>query len=221
MSDAERRPEIKEKPESGSIEVIAGCMFSGKTDEMIRRLEREEIALDIRLKNNVINQRTKDEYIRVFKPSIDIRYSENNIDSHCGTKFPAIPLEKNRPGDIYDYIKYYTKVVAIDEAQFFSRELVQICHNLTDLGIRVIVAGLDTNFRGETFGPMGDLLARANKVLKLTAVCVVCGKDNANRTQRLVNGKPANYNDPEVVVGASELYEARCELHHEVLGSTV
>lgn len=215
---AERLPEwiVERGPRLGSLEVICGCMFSGKTDEVIRRLERVEIALKFFVENHVMNKRTKDEYIRVFKPSIDVRYSEKNVDSHRGTSFSAIPLDKDQPVDIYKHITGNTRVVAIDEAQFFSKEVVHICRDLADRGIRVIVAGLDTNFRGETFGPMGDLLAQADRSDKLFAVCVVCGEENATRTQRLVNGNPAHYEDPEVVVGASELYEARCRQHHVV-----
>jgi thymidine kinase len=108
-----------------------------------------------------------------------------------------------------------TTVVAIDEAQFFDDEVIKISQQLADEGIRVIIAGLDTDFRGEPFGPMPILMAKAEKVDKLHAICVICGEE-ASRTQRLVDGKPANYEDPVVIVGAAELYEARCRVHHEV-----
>jgi thymidine kinase len=213
--EIELSPEFLRQNQEGSIEAITGCMFSGKTDELIRRLERIDIALKFLLRNDLINHKTRGEYIRVFKPSIDTRYSENNVDSHRGTSFSAIPLDMNNPAAIYEHITDNTRVVAIDEAQFFSQEVVHICRDLASKGIRVIVAGLDTNFRGETFGPMGDLLAQADISTKLNAVCVVCGK-GATRTQRYVNGKPAYYEDPEMLVGASEFYEARCRTCHDV-----
>ena len=182
----------------GSIEVVCGSMFSGKTDELIRRLVRATIA------------RQK---VQVFKPAIDIRYAVEKVTSHAGSDYDAIPVEK--AADIRDQIDPDTTVVGIDEAQFFDPEIVQIVDELASRGIRVLIAGLDTDFRGEPFGPMPFLMSRAERVDKLHAICMVCG-DEASRTQRLVNGKPARYDDPVVIVGASELYEARCRLHHEV-----
>lgn len=182
----------------GSLEVITGSMFCGKTDELIRRLRRAKIA------------RQK---IQVFKPKIDNRYSQAKVMSHAGSEFDAIAIEK--AADIRAQLENDTTVVAVDEAQFLDNEIVSIVNWLADKGVRVIVAGLDTDFRGEPFGSMPTLTAQAENVEKLHAICMVCGKD-ASRTQRLVNGKPANYNDPIVIVGASEMYEARCREHHEV-----
>jgi thymidine kinase len=182
----------------GSIEVVCGSMFSGKTDELIRRLVRATIAK---------------QKVQVFKPAIDIRYAVEKVTSHAGSNFDAIPVEK--AADIRGRLDADTTVVGIDEAQFMDPEVVTIADELAERGIRVIVAGLDTDFRGETFGSMPVLMSKAEHVSKLHAICMVCG-DEASRTQRLVNGKPARYDDPVVIVGASELYEARCRLHHEV-----
>jgi thymidine kinase len=183
----------------GSIEVICGSMFSGKTDELIRRLVRATIA------------RQK---VQVFKPAIDVRYAAEKVTSHAGANYDAIPVE--RAADIRTKLEMYTTVVGIDEAQFMDAEVVEVARELAARGVRVLVAGLDTDFRGEPFGYMPALMSEAEKVDKLHAICMVCG-DDASRTQRLVNGKPARYDDPIVIVGASELYEARCRLHHEVL----
>jgi thymidine kinase len=182
----------------GSIEVVCGSMFSGKTDELIRRLVRATIA------------RQK---VQVFKPAVDVRYAVEKVTSHAGANYDAMPIEK--AADIRTKLDQDTTVVGIDEAQFFDAEVVQVARELADRGIRVLVAGLDTDFRGEPFGPMPVLMSIAEHVSKLHAICMVCG-DEASRTQRLVNGKPARYDDPIVIVGASELYEARCRLHHEV-----
>lgn len=182
----------------GSLEVITGSMFCGKTDELIRRLRRAKIAK---------------QHIQVFKPRIDNRYAEAKVTSHAGSEFDAVPIDK--AADIRAQLEETTTVVAVDEAQFLDAEIVNIVNFLADNGLRVIVAGLDTDFRGEPFGSMPALIAQAEHVHKLHAICMVCGED-ASRTQRLVNGKPANYNDPVVIVGASELYEARCRKHHEV-----
>jgi thymidine kinase len=182
----------------GSIEVVCGSMFSGKTDELIRRLIRATIA-----RQNV----------QVFKPAIDVRYAVEKVTSHAGSNFDATPIEKSI--DILTRIEKDTTVVAIDEAQFFDPDIVPIVQQLASRGIRVVVAGLDTDFRGEPFGPMPILMSIAEQVDKLHAICMVCG-DEASRTQRLVNGNPARYDDPVVIVGASEMYEARCRVHHEV-----
>jgi thymidine kinase len=188
---------IEGNPGVGTIEVICGCMFCGKTDELIRRLQRVKIALKSFVKNGIVDASVKDEYVQVFKASIDTRYSQNNVDSHCGTSIDAIPINKDRPAEIYNYVTENTRVVGVDEAQFFSTDIIEICHDLAHRGIRVIVAGLDTNFRGETYGSMGDLIAQAGQIHKLQAVCVVCGDPHATYTQRLVDGIPAHYNDPE------------------------
>jgi thymidine kinase len=186
------------KHHSGSIEVVTGSMFSGKTDELIRRLRRATIA------------RQK---VQVFKPVIDNRYHVDKVTSHAGTAFDAIPVPCS--ADIDQLIDPDTSVVGIDEAQFFDEGIVQVAQSLANRGIRVIVAGLDTDFRGEPFGCMPIFLCVAERVDKLQAICMTCGEP-ASRTQRLVNGKPAYYNDPVVIVGASEMYEARCREHHQV-----
>jgi thymidine kinase len=182
----------------GTVEVICGSMFSGKTDELIRRLRRATIA------------RQK---VQVFKPAIDVRYAVEKVTSHAGTDFDAIPV--SCAADIRSRLDAEATVVAVDEAQFFDAEIVSVVDDLAGRGLRVIVAGLDTDFRGEPFGPMPLLIAKAEEVEKLRAICMVCGEPAA-RTQRLVNGKPARFNDPVVIVGAAEMYEARCRRHHEV-----
>jgi len=183
---------------SGSIEVITGSMFCGKTDELIRRLRRATIA------------RQK---VQVFKPAIDNRYGPGKVTSHAGSEYAARPVANARA--IQDHLEPATTVIGIDEAQFFDDAIITISQQLADRGVRVIIAGLDTDFRGEPFGPMPVLMAKADVVDKLHAICMVCG-DLACRTQRLVDGKPARYDDPVVIVGASEMYEARCRAHHEV-----
>lgn len=182
----------------GSIEVICGSMFSGKTDELIRRLVRATIA------------RQK---VQVFKPAIDVRYAAGKVTSHAGADFDAIPVQK--AADILARVDSNSTIIGIDEAQFMDDDVVRVAQELADLGKRVLVAGLDMDFRGEPFGPMPLLMSKAERVDKLHAICMVCGEE-ASRTQRLVNGRPARYDDPVVIVGAAELYEARCRLHHEV-----
>ena len=182
----------------GWIEVISGCMFAGKTEELIRRI-------------NVLSYAKKN--IIVFKPKIDNRYSDSEIVSHSGAKVPCLVVEKAQ--DILKKIEADTEVVAIDEVQFFDIDIVEVCEYLADKGIRVMVAGLDKDFRGESFGVMPELLTRAEFVTKLTAVCAKCGAP-ATRTQRLVNGKPAGFEDPIVMVGADESYEPRCRHCHQV-----
>ena len=183
---------------TGSLEVITGSMFSGKTDELIRRLRRATIA------------RQK---VQVFKPRLDDRFHEEMVTSHAGGQFEASPIEKAEA--IPSEIDGDTTVVAIDEAQFFDEMLLKVCQDMADEGRRVIVAGLDTDFRGNPFGPVPSLMATAERVDKLHAICMVCGQQ-ANRTQRLIDNAPARASDPIIVVGASELYEARCREHHEV-----
>jgi thymidine kinase len=151
--------------------------------------------------------------VQVFKPSIDNRYSVEKVTSHAGADFDALPVSKS--WEILNKLDPDTTVVGIDEAQFFDEGIIEVTQKLADRNYRVIVAGLDTDFRGEPFGPMPELMAKAERVDKLQAICMVCGEP-ASRTQRLVNGSPARYDDPVVIVGASELYEARCRLHHEV-----
>jgi thymidine kinase len=186
------------KHHHGSIEVVCGSMFSGKTEELIRRLRRATIA---------------QQKVQVFKPAIDIRYSTGKVTSHAGMALDAIPVAK--AADIKTQLDPETTVVGIDEAQFFDPEIVPLVRKLADSGIRVIVAGLDLDFRGEPFGSMPLFLALAESVDKLTAICMVCG-ESGTRTQRLVNGRPAKFDEPIVVVGAAEMYEARCRQHHQV-----
>ena len=183
----------------GWIEVICGCMFAGKTEELIRRI-------------NVLSYARKK--ILVFKPKIDDRYSTTEIASHAGSKVPCIVISEAK--EILDHVNYDTDVVAIDEVQFFDEDVVDICEYLADSGLRVMVAGLDKDFRGEPFGVLPDLLTRAEFVTKLTAVCAKCGAP-ATRTQRIINGKPASFNDPIVLVGAKEAYEPRCRHCHEIV----
>ena len=183
---------------NGSIEVICGSMFSGKTDELIRRLVRARIAKQT---------------VQVFKPAVDVRYAMEKVTSHTGSNFDAMPVA--RAGEIVSKIKPGTTVVGLDEAQFFDEEILNLVKDLATRGFKVIVAGLDTDFRGEPFGAMPALMAEAEEVEKLHAICMVCGGE-ASRTQRLVDGKPARFDDPIVIVGAAELYEARCRAHHEV-----
>jgi thymidine kinase len=185
-------------PGYGWIEVICGSMFSGKTEELIRRLRRAQIA----------RQR-----IQVFKPAIDVRYAEKAIASHNGLQEQAIPV--NGSAGVLEVIDRTADVIAIDEIQFFDEGILEVCNYLANQGKRVICAGLDMDFRGHPFGPIPRLLAIAERVDKLQAICVVCGMP-ASRTQRLIEGKPAYYSDPVVLVGASEVYEARCRRHHEV-----
>ena len=186
--------------EPATMEVICGSMFCGKTEELIRRLRRAIIAK---------------RHVQVFKPAIDNRYVVEKVHSHAGIEIDAIPIDQI--SDVYKYLKAETNVIGIDEAQFFTPDIVEICEDLVNRGIRVILAGLDTDFRGEPFGSMPVLMARAERVDKLNAICMVCG-EAASRTQRLVNGEPAHYDDPLVIVGTSEMYEARCRKHHIVPG---
>lgn len=183
---------------NGWIEVITGPMFAGKTEELLRRVKRLEYA-----KQNIV----------VFKPLIDNRYAENEVVSHNKTSKRSVNISQAK--EIFEYVDRDTDVVAIDEIQFLDEEAVAICEYLADRGIRVIVSGLDREFRGEPFTFMPKLVALAEYVTKLTAVCVKCGAP-ATRTQRIVNGKPARYNDPIVLIGAEESYEARCRRCHKV-----
>lgn len=184
----------------GWLEVVCGSMFSGKSEELIRRVRRASYGL---------------QKVQVFKPKLDNRYSETEVVSHNGAKVYALPIQNSRA--IYDVLEKDTQVVAIDEVQFFDREIVSVVQDLADNGIRVIVAGLDQDFRGEPFGCVPTLMALAESVTKLQAICLSCGSP-ASRTQRLIDGKPASYDDPIILVGASESYEPRCRHCHEVPG---
>lgn len=183
---------------AGRIELICGSMFSGKTEELIRRVKRARIARQL---------------VQVFKPAIDNRYLEGRVNSHSGHSDDAHSV--SCASDIVAALAPETTVIAIDEAQFFDAELIPIVEEFANRGLRVILAGLDLDFRGEPFGPMPALMSHAEDVTKLHAICVVCGEE-ASRTQRLVNGKPARYDDPIIMVGASESYEARCRQCHAV-----
>ncbi|AFZ92513.1 MULTISPECIES: thymidine kinase [Bacillus] len=184
--------------QSGWLELICGSMFSGKSEELIRRVKRATYA--------------KQE-VKVFKPAIDNRYSEEAVVSHNGTSMTSHVISSS--AEIWDHISESTDVIAVDEVQFFGESIIGDLSSLADKGYRVIAAGLDMDFRGEPFGVVPNLMAVAESVMKLQAVCSVCGSP-ASRTQRLIDGKPASYDDPVILVGASESYEARCRHHHEV-----
>lgn len=197
--DAPAHPPLFMDAPAGSVEVICGSMFCGKTEELIRRIRRAMIA-----------RKT----VQVFKHQVDHRYKGADfVSSHNGSNIDAQPVADGR--EIIARLRPETRVVAIDEAQFFSESLTDVAMALAGKGLRVIIAGLDTDFRGEPFGPMPQLLSLAEQVTKLRAICVVCG-EAASRTQRLVNGAPAYYDDPLIKIGATEAYEARCRRHHEV-----
>jgi len=184
--------------DNGRLEVITGGMFSGKSEELIRRVKRAQIA------------RQK---VQVFKPVLDKRYKEQEVCSHNGLGLEALPV--NHPEELFTHLKPDTQLVAIDEVQFFSNDIIQVCQQLADLGKRVIVAGLDQDFRGEPFGPMPYLLALAESVDKLQAICVQCGQA-ASRSQRMIEGRPAGFDDEKIKIGAAEFYEARCRHCHRV-----
>ncbi|MBU3092575.1 thymidine kinase [Clostridium sp. CM028] len=182
----------------GWVEVIIGPMYSGKSEELIRRIRRIKIA------------RQK---VQVFKPEIDNRYSRGDVVSHSGTKVDAVPVKDS--AQMLQLLDADTQVIAIDEVQFFDKGIIDVITTLADSNKRVICAGLDMDFRGIPFGPIPTLLAVAEFVDKIQAICVVCGNP-ATRTQRLINGKPAKYEDPIVLIGATESYEARCRKCHIV-----
>ncbi len=183
---------------SGSLTVISGSMFSGKTEELIRLSRR---ALYARRR------------VQVFKHALETRSDEAEIRSHNGIPHEAIPVGSS--GELLDRVEPATDVVAIEEAQFFDAGIVGACRRLADGGYEVIVAGLDMDFRGEPFGPMPGLLAEADEIVKLRAICARCGRDAA-RSQRLIDGRPAPASAPIILVGAEESYEARCRHCHEV-----
>lgn len=185
----------------GWIEVICGSMFSGKTEELIRRLRRAKYAK---------------QKVQVFKPALDDRYYTASVSSHAGNQFEAQVVET--ADQIAELVMDDTDVVGIDEVQFFGWEIAELCNWLADTGRRVIVAGLDMDFRGEPFGPMPVLMAQAEQIDKLHAICMICSAP-ASLTQRLVEGKPVPYDAPVILVGANEVYEARCRECHEVPGA--
>ena len=183
----------------GWIEVITGVMFSGKSEELIRRVRRAIIARH---------------RVQVFKSHLDTRYASlYSVSTHDGREIEATPVDS--AAEIFRQVRPDTALVAIDEAQFLDGEIVTVVSALAARGVRVILAGTDTDFRGEPFGPMGELLAIAESVDKLQAICVICG-DLATRNQRLVDGKPARYDSPTILVGGRESYEARCRHCHRV-----
>lgn len=182
----------------GWIEVICGSMFAGKTEELIRRITRIKLA-----KRDVL----------VFKPVIDDRYSVSEVVSHSQRKVKSIAV--NDSSEIMAHIEKLPYAVAIDEAQFFDKNIINVAENLANLGVRVIVAGLDLDFRGEPFGVMPEFLARAEYITKLQAICQICGEP-ATRTQRIIDGQPAFYDEEIVLVSAQEKYEARCRKCHQV-----
>jgi thymidine kinase len=186
---------------------IAGSMYAGKTEELIKEICRTEYA-----KKKVL----------VFKPLIDDRWDAiDKIKSHSGKEHFAIPI--SAPEEIIDFLLNYLEclpkphLVAIDEIQFFDNSIVEVIKFLLEEDIKVVYAGLSTDFRGEPFGSMPELLSLSDEIIRPTAVCEVCGFE-ASRTQRLINGKPANYTDPIIVIGDTEQYQARCPQHHEVPG---
>ncbi len=186
-------------PESGWIEVICGVMFSGKSEELIRRVRRAMIAR---------------KEVQVFKSHLDARYAGiYQVSSHDGRTTEAVPVDT--PEQIVRTLNERTQVVAIDEAQFLDASIVDVVTSIAAGGKRVILAGTDTDFRGEPFGAMPQLLAVAEVVDKLHAICVVCGNP-ASRNQRLIDGRPARYDSPTIMVGGDESYEARCRSCHSV-----
>lgn len=186
----------------GSLEVVCGCMFSGKTEEMIRRVRRAGFA---------------QKRVSVFDHALDeARYRPGFANSHSGWEVKTHAT--SNPDEIYRIAcEEAAEVVAIDEAQFFDKSLIPACEALADLGIRVVVAGLNQDFRGDAFETLGELMVRADKLTLLSAICTVCGND-ATRTQRLIDSKPAPYDSPRIQIGGEESYQARCRHCHEVPG---
>ena len=185
--------------QAGWIEVISGVMFSGKSEELIRRVRRAIIAR---------------QQVQVFKSHLDARYAGlYSVSSHDGAELEAIPIDVSK--EILRHVRADIEMVAIDEVQFLDEGVINIITNLAGRGIRVAVAGTDTDFRGEPFGAMGHLMSIAEQVTKLQAICVRCG-DLACRNQRLIDGRPARYDSPTIMVGGQETYEARCRHCHQV-----
>ncbi len=185
----------------GHIEVICGPMFAGKTEELIRRVRRMEYA--------------KKKYL-VFKPNIDNRYSTDEVVSHNKKSTKAININIKHPEEVKNYVTPEISALVFDEVQFFDQSLIAIINYYAAQGLRIICAGLDKDFTGKPFGLIPYLLAIADEVTKLTAICMVCGEE-ATETQRIINGIPAYDDDPTVLIGANESYEARCRKCHQVL----
>lgn len=183
----------------GWIEVIAGVMFSGKSEELIRRVRRAVIAK---------------KQVQVFKSHLDARYAGlYNVTTHDGLAVEAEPVDSS--DEIARRVRPATEVVAVDEVQFLDQGIVGVVNDLADRGMRVILAGTDVDFRGQPFGAMPVLMCAAEVVDKFHAICVVCGGP-ASRNQRLVNGKPATWDSPTIMIGGRESYEARCRHCHRV-----
>jgi thymidine kinase len=190
---------VEPRSKAGHIEIVAGVMFSGKSEELIRRVRRAVIAR---------------RRVQVFKSHLDDRYvGLHSISTHDGITVEAQPVDS--ASEIMRLARPDTEVVAIDEAQFLDEGIVEVSTALATGGVRVILAGTDTDFRGEPFGSMPQLMAVAEFVDKLHAICVVCGEE-ACRNQRLIDGTPAQYDSPTIMVGGSEAYEARCRRCHQV-----
>ncbi|MDQ3791660.1 MAG: thymidine kinase [Actinomycetota bacterium] len=198
MRQARSYPASASTVPTGSLIVITGSMFSGKTEELIRRLRRAIYA-----------RRS----VQVFKHALETRSDLTEIRSHNGIPYEAVAVSTSE--ELLERVQPATDLVAVEEAQFFDEGIVDACRRLADSGYGVIVAGLDMDFRGEPFGPMPMLLAEADEVVKLRAICARCGRD-ASRSQRLIDGKPAPASAPTILVGAQESYEARCRHCHEV-----
>ena len=176
---------------TGSIEVVCGPMFSGKTEELIRRVKRAQIAK---------------QKIQIFKPEIDNRYDEEKVVSHSSLSIEAVPVKSS--SDIIENVFDSTRIIAIDEIQFFDEEIIEVVSRLARRGCRVICAGLDQDYKGNPFGPIPHLLAIADSVLKVQAICTVCGAP-ASKTYRKVEQN----RHEQVLVGETEMYEARCRSH--------
>lgn len=184
----------------GQITVICGSMFAGKSEELIRLARRALYAK---------------KSVQVFKPSVDNRYDEAMVVTHMGVRHEAIPV--NSVKELESKLNPKTQVVLIEEAQFFDESLVHLATGLADQGKQVILAGLDQDFRRKPFGPMPALMAVADEIVKLRAICMKCGAP-ASHTYRTIDGKPAHKDDPIILIGATEAYEARCRNCFELRG---
>lgn len=184
----------------GKITVVCGSMFAGKSEELIRRARRALYAK---------------KRVQVFKPAIDVRYDQTMVVTHEGMRHEAAPV--NSVAEIRANVADDAQVVLIEEAQFFDESIVDLAVELADRGVEVILAGLDQDFRRRPFGPMPTLLSVADEVVKLRAICMKCGA-TASHTQRIVDGRPAHKDEPLVVIGATEAYEARCRKCYELRG---
>lgn len=184
--------------QAGKITVVTGSMFAGKSEELIRLARRSLYAK---------------KKVQVFKPSVDDRYHEAMVVTHMGVLHEAVPVSSVT--ELRQKIEKDTDVILIEEAQFFDHSLVDLAVELADKGKEIVLAGLDQDFRRQPFGPMPDLLAVADEVVKLRAICMKCGAP-ASHTYRMIEGKPAHWDDPIVLIGATESYEARCRRCYEI-----